>query len=97
MANHKSAKKRARQSVKKNERNRSYLSMVKRVVKNFRVGLEDLQKGQGDAAKVGQLLSAAQAALHKAATKGLLHRNNASRRVSRLNKQLQSAVNAPKA
>lgn len=93
MANHKSAKKRARQSIKKNLRNRSYLSMVKTAVKNFRLGLDNLKKGEGEASKVQELMTAAQSALQKAAAKGLLHKNRAARKVSRMAHELKT-VNA---
>lgn len=84
MANHKSAAKRARQSVKKNQRNKSYITMVKTMVKKFVGSIGEFKAGKKDSAEMDKLLAGAQSALHKAASKGLLHKNNASRRVSRL-------------
>jgi small subunit ribosomal protein S20 len=93
VANHKSAAKRARQSVKKNARNKSYIAMVKTMVKKFLVGASELKAGKKDGAEVAALFVGAQSALHKAAAKGLIHKNNASRRVGRLHNMLA----APKA
>lgn len=84
MANHKSAKKRSKQNLVRRERNRSYLSGVRTAVKKFRNGLEELKAGKVQADAVETLMQKAQSALNRAATKGLLHKNNASRRVSRM-------------
>ena len=84
MANHKSAKKRARQSERKKIQNKGYLSMVKTAVKSYQTAIEELKLGKGDKEKTLGLFKTAQSALQKAATKGVLHKNNASRRVGRL-------------
>lgn len=84
MANHKSAKKRAKQNIVRRDRNRSYLSSVKTAVKKFRLGVEELKAGKAKAEAIVALMTDAQSALSKAATKGLLHKNNASRRVGRM-------------
>ncbi len=84
MAHHKSAKKRIRSDARKNERNKSYMSTVRTVVKKFRQAVAADPKS--DEAK--KAFIDAQSMLHKAATKGILHRNNASRRVSRLSAML---------
>lgn len=86
MANHKSATKRARQSITKNLRNRAYISKVRTVVKDFRTAASELQSGKGEASKVQELFVSAQSIIQKAAKKGLLHKNTASRKVSRLSK-----------
>ncbi len=88
MANHKSAAKRARQNVKKNLRNKSYIAMVKTIVKKFLVGAGELKAGKKDSAEVQKLFAGAQSALCKASAKGLIHKNNASRRVGRLYKMI---------
>jgi small subunit ribosomal protein S20 len=88
VANHKSAAKRARQSVKKNHRNKSYLAMVKTMVKKFLLGTKE---GKKDSTEIQTLFAGAQSALHKAAAKGLIHKNNASRRVSRLRHMIAAA------
>lgn len=91
MANHKSAEKRARQNLKKRDQNKSYLSQVRTVVKSFKAALSEMREGKVETAQVQTLLQKAQSALHKAAAKGILHSNNASRRVSRLSQQLRAA------
>ena len=87
MAHHKSAKKRIRSDARKNERNKSYLSSVRTAVKNFRVAVA-ADPSSDDTKKA---FVHAQSMLHKAATKGILHRNNASRRVARLSAMLGSS------
>lgn len=80
MAHHKSAKKRTRANERKRDRNRSYLSSVRTAVKSFHQAAS-AGESQEDIAK---LFQGAQSLLSKAATKGILHKNNASRRVARL-------------
>ncbi len=84
MAQHESAKKRARQTITRNLRNRACLSKVKTAVKKFQAAIVTLKAGQTTAEEAGKLLASAQSFLHKAATKGVLHKNNASRHVARL-------------
>lgn len=91
MAQHESAKKRARQTVTRNLRNRACLSKVKTAVKKFQVGLAGLKAGQTTAEEATKLLASAQSFLHKAATKGVLHKNNASRHIARLTHALTKA------
>ena len=81
MANIKSAKKRILTSSKRAERNKSIKSSVKTAVKKVHAAIE-----AGDMAAAKSTLVAAETALCKAATKGVLHKNNASRKVSRLSK-----------
>lgn len=76
MANHKSALKRLRQSEKRRLRNASVKSSIKTQVKKVRAG--------GEAETVAEELKKAVSLLDRAVTKGVLHRNNASRRISRL-------------
>ena len=79
MANIKSAAKRARQTPKKYERNRMLRGSARTAVKQVR---EAIDNGDLDASKQG--LHKATVALDKAASKGAIHKNNASRRKSRL-------------
>ena len=85
MANIKSAKKRILVTRTKAERNKAIKSSVKTAIKKVRVAIEANDKEAAQAA-----LLAATATIDKAATKGVYHKNNASRKVSRLAK----AVNA---
>lgn len=85
MAHHKSAKKRIRQIAARRLRNRMARSTLRTAVKKVEMALE---AGQPDQAR-GYLLKAT-SLLDKAARKGLLHRNNASRRISRLTRKVNS-------
>lgn len=85
MANIKSAKKRVLVSAKKAERNKAVKSNVKTVVTNVEKAV-----ASGDKAAAEAALKVAQTAIPKAESKGILHKNNAARKVSRLTK----AVNA---
>jgi small subunit ribosomal protein S20 len=75
---HKSTIKRARQAEKRQQRNRQILSAVKTAVKKV---LTAVDQTPPDA---HALLREATSALHKATAKGVIKRNTASRRVSRL-------------
>ena len=86
MANrHQSAIKAARQNLKRQEQNRSTLRRVKTFIKKVHGAVQDKKSDEAKAS-----LREATSELHKAVTKGTLHRNTASRWVSRL----ASRVNA---
>lgn len=80
MANHKSAEKRIRQTIKRTERNRYYRTRIKNIIKAVResVAANDLPKAQ-------EALKIANKELHKFVSKGIVKKNTAARRVSRLN------------
>ena len=84
MANHKSAIKRHKQSLKKAARNRAARTRIKNVVKAVRMAVESNDKAAAAAA-----LSAANSVLDKYAGSAV-HWKNAARKVSRL----ANAVNA---
>ena len=79
MANHKSALKRARQSKVRRLRNMGYKTRVKNAVKEVRV-----LAGEDSAEKAQESLKNAISILQKTASKGVIHRKNASRKISRL-------------
>lgn len=79
MANIKSAKKRILVNRTKAERNKAIKSGVKTAVKKVTAAIDANDK---DAA--AKALVAATATIDKAATKGVYHKNTASRKVSRL-------------
>lgn len=83
MANHASAIKRHKQSEKRKLRNAAVKSSLKTAVKKVK---EAVTAGKPDEAKTN--LKKAVSELDRAVTKGVLHRNNASRKISRLTKQL---------
>ena len=86
MATHKDAMKRHRQNLKRRERNRYYKSSMRTLTKKFRVALEE---GSIDEAKT--LLFQNVKLIQKVAQKGVIHKNQASRRVSRLYKAFNKA------
>ena len=86
MANHKSAAKRARQAIKRTERNHAVKSRVRSSVRAFR---EALASGEQELAE--NKLAAATRELRKAASKGVFHQRTVSHRVSRLVKGLNAA------
>jgi small subunit ribosomal protein S20 len=79
---HKNVFKAARQSDKRRLRNRSVQSGVKNLVKKFQSAVES----QNTEEATGTLREAVRG-LAKAASKGIMHRNTASRRISRLTAQ----------
>ena len=81
MANIKSAKKRILVNEAKAERNKAIRSKVKTSIKKVDAAIEANDK---DAAAVA--LTAATSEINKAATKGVFHKNNSSRKISRLTK-----------
>ena len=91
MANTQSAKKRVRASLRKRDRNRSTRSAVKTLVSRARrPALPDAASLTSD--EVLRAISA----LDKAAEKGVLHANNASRRKARLMSALAKLAPAAK-
>ena len=85
MANHKSAQKRARQTIVKTERNRFYKTRIKNITKAVLTAIESADKDAAVAA-----VKIANKYLHHCVSKGILKKETAARKVSRL----QLAVNA---
>ncbi len=85
MANTKSAKKRIRSNERKHQRNTIYRSRVKTMVKKAE---QSISSGTPDDATVREAIRT----LDKAAGKGIIHKNNAARRKSRLMKKLNTAA-----
>lgn len=81
MANHKSAEKRARQTIKRTERNRFYRTRLKNITKAVRAAVE-----AGDKETALKALKEANKSLHSFVSKGFLKKQTASRRVGRLAK-----------
>jgi small subunit ribosomal protein S20 len=81
---HKNVLKAARQSEKRRLRNRSIQSGVKNIVKKLQIAVEKKQ-----AEEAAGTLREASRALAKAASKGVIHRNTASRHISRLTAQVR--------
>jgi len=87
MANHKSAKKRARQTVKINAINRSRRSAIHTLTKE-----SEAASASGDGAKALTALRKAESSLAKGASRGTLHKKTASRKISRLAKRAKTAA-----
>jgi len=83
LANIKSQIKRNRQNEKRRLRNRLYVGKARTFVKRAKVAL-----GSNDAENAAEVTRQAVSALDRAAEKGILHKNNAARRKSRLMKRL---------
>jgi len=79
LANHKSAIKRARQNTIRQNRNKSVKTRTKNVVKSVRSAVD-----QNDSDLAIDRLNTAKSMLSKAAKKGVIHKNAASRKISRL-------------
>ncbi len=87
MANIKSAIKRNKQNEKRRLRNRVYRGRARTLITKARLTLEN-----GDQTASVEAVKLAVSALDKAAEKGVLHKNNAARRKSRLMKKLAAAA-----
>lgn len=87
MANHPSAVKRHKQSLKRNERNRSDRSKLSTQIKKARLEIASNTINTC----IGEVRSAV-ALLARSARKGLVHKKNAARRISRLMKQVSACV-----
>lgn len=86
MAHTRSALKKIRQAERRRRRNQMIRSRVKTLIKKARMLIE-----AGNAELASQAVGNAISALDKAAEKGVLHRNNAARRKSRLVRRYNSA------
>ncbi len=83
MANHKSSEKRVRQTVKKNEVNRSSRSKLRTQIKKLRSAIASADKSQS-----AEVLGPTISLIDKAVNKGIIHRNTAARHKSRLTKHV---------
>ena len=83
MATHKSAIKRARQNEIRNLANKSNRTRVKNLIKQVRAAFNEKSEEKARAA-----LAAAVPVIQKAAKQGAIHRKNASRKISRLTRQV---------
>ena len=84
MADHKSALKRIRQTETRTLRNKDRISRIRTSVKKFNQAL-------GTDGVVAAFV-AAQSELQKGVTKGILHQNTASRKISRMNSKMKAAI-----
>ncbi len=85
MANTSSAKKAARQMIRRTEVNKARRSRVKTDIRGVEEAIES-----GDRSKAEAALKAAQPILVRNAQKGMMHKKTASRKVSRLTKRVKA-------
>ena len=79
MAQHKQAKKRIRQIVRRTKVNRNRMSRIRTYIKSVETAIDS---GDRDAAQTA--LRAAQPEIMRGVTRGIIHRNQAARKISRL-------------
>ena len=85
MANHASAKKRVRQTIKRTAHNRHIRTNVRTCVKRVRAAIET-----GDAAAAKKALHEAVSSIDGAVSKGIYHRKTGSRYITRLTHQVNA-------
>lgn len=89
MAHHKDAIKRIKQNEKRRVRNRTYRTRMRNQIKRVR---EAVAAGDGNTAQAE--LRKAMSIIHRVAGKGVIHRNQAARRIARLNKAVKAVATA---
>lgn len=89
MATHKSALKRARQSGIRRLRNLGYKTKAKKAVKEVRNAVAN-----NSADEARESLIQAVSIMQKTASKGVMHRNTASRKISRLARQVNKSTSS---
>lgn len=85
MANTRSAKKRFRQTIRRTERNKTRRSRMRSRLRLVEEAIES-----GNKAVAQQALQAAQPEMIRSAQMGLLHRNTAARKISRLSRRINT-------
>ncbi len=85
MATHQDAIKRIKQSEGRRSRNRHFRSRMRNQIKRVREAV-----ASGNVADAQAQLREAVSVIHRVATKGVIHRNQAARRISRLNKAVKA-------
>jgi small subunit ribosomal protein S20 len=89
LATHKSALKRARQSKIKRLGNIAYKTTAKRAVKEVRTAV-----GNNSTDEARESLIRAVSIIQKTASKGVIHKNKASRKISRLARQVNKLTSS---
>ena len=89
MANHKSALKRARQAKIRKVRNQAYKTKAKKAVKAVRLAVAANSEDQAK-----ESLREAVVTLQRTVSRGVIHRNAAARRISRLTRQVNQLPSA---
>jgi small subunit ribosomal protein S20 len=92
MANHASARKRVRRNTRKAETNKSRTSRIRTFVKKIEQAI-----GAGDAKTAELALRAAKPEIQRGVSKGLLNKNAAARKLSRLSARIKALKKTAKA
>lgn len=91
MANHKSAKKATRQAIKRTARNKSRMARVRTFVKQVEtLTVDGLTAGAVSKEDALSALRKAESELMRGVTKGVIKKNTAARKVSRLAKRVKT-------
>jgi small subunit ribosomal protein S20 len=85
MAHHKSAQKRIRRNARRAEINGARISRIRTFVKKVELAITSGDKAAAEAA-----FKQAEPEMHRGVTKGVLHRNTAARKISRLSKRVRA-------
>lgn len=85
MANHKSAEKRIRQTERRTEVNRARVSRIRSFVKKVESAIE-----AGNKSVAAEAFKSAQPEMMRGVTKGVLHQNTVSRKLSRLSARIKA-------
>lgn len=85
MANHKSAEKRIRQTERRTEVNRNRISRIRTFVKKVESAIET-----GDKSAAAEAFKDAQPEMMRGVSKGVLHKNTVSRKLSRLSARIKA-------
>ena len=85
MANHKSAKKRIRRNANRAVINGARMSRIRTFVKKVELAITP-----GDAEQAREALRAAQPELMRGVSRGVIHKNTASRKMSRLSSRVKA-------
>jgi small subunit ribosomal protein S20 len=83
LATHKSAMKRARQNEVRRLRNKNYRTRSKNVIKEVRTAIADNSVDQAR-----EILKHSVSVIQKSASKGVIHKNTAARKISRLSRRI---------
>lgn len=85
MATHKSAKKRIRQTERRTVINGARRGRIRTFVRKVEEAIESGDRGQAESA-----MQNAMPELHRGVLRGILHKNTAARKISRLTKRINS-------
>ncbi|MGH1456204.1 MAG: 30S ribosomal protein S20 [Alphaproteobacteria bacterium] len=85
MANHASAKKRTRRNERRAVINTTRRSRIRTFIKKIETAIST-----GDATAAKEALRVAQPEIHKGVSKGILHKNTAARKLSRLSARIKA-------